>query len=115
LLPTGELLIAAHGGIAEERSPHAIVLKVGDQAPAAAKLPTEADLNTMAQRYFNQQGSGDKASWDLAFENGYVDGFKKTHRVPRTTGNLSLATKAALLHTTRRMRQILNDVPCVKV
>ena len=28
---------------------------------------------------FKQQGSGDQESWDLAFENGYTDGFKKTN------------------------------------
>jgi hypothetical protein len=33
----------------------------------------------MAQKYFKQQGSGDQQSWDLAFENGYTEGFKKTH------------------------------------
>jgi hypothetical protein len=32
----------------------------------------------MAQKYFKQQGSGEQQSWDLAFENGYTDGFKKT-------------------------------------
>jgi len=37
-------------------------------------------LNMMAQKYFKQQGSGEQQSWDLAFENGYTDGFKKTHR-----------------------------------
>ena len=26
-----------------------------------------------------QQGSGNKQNWDLAFENGYEEGFKKTH------------------------------------
>jgi len=33
----------------------------------------------MAQKYFKQQGSGEQRSWDLAFENGYTDGFEKTH------------------------------------
>jgi hypothetical protein len=42
-------------------------------------MPTDAELNTIAQKYFKQQGSGDQKSWDLAFENGYTDGFKKTH------------------------------------
>jgi hypothetical protein len=52
-------------------------------------LPTDAELNMMAQKYFKQQGSGDQLrnssrtaelqAWDLAFENGYTDGFKKTH------------------------------------
>jgi len=67
------------GRTAEERSAYAIGLKAGEQAPAQAILPTDAELNTMAQRYFKQQGSGDQQSWDLAFENGYTDGFKKTH------------------------------------
>jgi hypothetical protein len=34
----------------------------------------------MAQKYFKQQGSGSQQNWDLSFENGYADGFKKTHR-----------------------------------
>ena len=70
---------AAHGKTAEERSAYAIGLKAGEPAPANAILPTDAELNMMAQKYFKQQGSGDQQSWDLAFENGYTDGFKKTH------------------------------------
>jgi hypothetical protein len=70
---------AAHGRAAEERSAYAIGLKTGEQAPADAILPTDAELNMMAQKYFKQEGSGDQQSWDLAFENGYTDGFKKTH------------------------------------
>jgi hypothetical protein len=64
---------------AEERSAYAIGLKAGEQAPADVILPTEAELNMMAQKYFKQQGSGDRQGWDLAFENGYADGLKKTH------------------------------------
>jgi hypothetical protein len=70
---------AAHGRTAEERAAYAIGMKVGEQAPSDANLPTDAGLNMMAQRYFKRQGSGDKQNWDLAFENGYADGFKKTH------------------------------------
>ena len=70
---------AAHGKTAEERSAYAIGLKAGEQTPADAILPTDAELNMMAQKNFKQQGSGDQQSWDLAFENGYTDGFKKTH------------------------------------
>jgi hypothetical protein len=70
---------AAHGRTAEERSAYAIGLKAGEQAPAETILPTDAELNMTAQKYFKQQGSGDQQSWDLAFENGYTDGFKKTH------------------------------------
>ena len=58
---------------------YAIGMKAGEQGPADANLPRDAELNMMAQRYFKQQGSGDKQNWDLAFENGYADGFKKTH------------------------------------
>jgi len=64
-------------------------VKAGEQAPADAILPTDAELNMMAQNYFKQQGSGDQLgtssraaeqqAWDLAFENGYTDGFRKTH------------------------------------
>src|SRR2546430_8792420 len=70
---------AAHGRPAEERAAYAIGEKAGDQALPGAKLPTNADLNMMAQKYFKRQGSGEQQSWDLAFENGYTDGFKKTH------------------------------------
>ena len=47
-----------------------------------ATLPTDAELNMMAQEAFKRQGSGEQQSWDLAFENGYADGFKKTHSTP---------------------------------
>jgi hypothetical protein len=80
---------AAHGRTAEERSAYAIGLKAGEQALADAILPTDAELNMMAQNYFKQQGPGDQLgtssraaeqqAWDLAFENGYTDGFKKAH------------------------------------
>ena len=70
---------AAYGRTAEERAAYALGEKAGEDAPAEAKLPTDADLNMMAQKYFEQQGSGEQQSWDLAFENGYTDGFKKTH------------------------------------
>jgi hypothetical protein len=70
---------ASHGRTAEERSAYAIGENAGGEAPAGAQLPTDADLNMMAQKYFKQQGSGEQQSWDLAFENGYTDGFKKTH------------------------------------
>ena len=70
---------AGHGRTAEERSAYAIGLKAGEQAPVQAILPTDAELNMMAQKYFKQQGSGDRQSWDLAFENGYTDGLKKMH------------------------------------
>jgi flagellar biosynthesis/type III secretory pathway protein FliH len=70
---------AAHGRTAEARSAYAIALKAGEQTPADAILPTDAELNMMAQKYFKQQESGDRQGWDLAFENGYADGLKKTH------------------------------------
>jgi len=80
---------SAHGRTAEERAAYEIGEKVGEQAPRDAKLPTAAELNVMAQKYFKQQGSGERLrspsraaelqAWDLAFENGYTDGFNKTH------------------------------------
>jgi len=70
---------AAHGRTAEERAAYAIGEKAGEEAPPGAKLPTNADLNMMAQKYFKVQGSGEQQSWDLAFENGDTDVFKKTH------------------------------------
>jgi hypothetical protein len=36
-------------------------------------------MNMMAQKHFKQEGTGNQQVWDLAFENGYTDGFKKTH------------------------------------
>ena len=71
---------AAHGRTAEERAAYWIGEKAGEQASHDAKLPTPAELNMMAQKYFEQQGSGNKQNWDLAFENGYDEGFKKMHR-----------------------------------
>ena len=80
---------AAHGRTAEERAAYAIGERVGEQAPRDTKLPTAAELNMMAQKHFKQGGTGNqlrnpsragnRQAWDLAFENGYADGFKKTH------------------------------------
>lgn len=71
---------AAHGRNAEERHAYWIGEKAGGQVPRDAKLPTAADLNLTAQKWFEQQGSGNEEDWDLAFEHGYEDGFNKTHR-----------------------------------
>ena len=70
---------AEHGRTAEERAAYAIGERAGEQAPRDSKLPTAAELNVMAQKYFKQQGTGNQQNWDLAFENGYTDGFNKTH------------------------------------
>ena len=72
----------AHGRTAEERAGYAIGEKMGKEAPLSATLPTDATLNTMAQEYFHREGSGNQQNWDLGFENGYADGFKKTHPGP---------------------------------
>jgi len=74
--------LAAHGRTSEERAAYAIGEKAGEEAPLGAKVPTAAELNMMAQQYFKRQGSGEQQSWDLAFENGYADGFKKSHPAP---------------------------------
>jgi hypothetical protein len=78
----------SHGRTAEERAAYEIGEKAGEQAPNA-KLPTDDELNMMAQKYFEQQGSGDQLrnpppaggleARKQAFEQGYRDGFKKTH------------------------------------
>lgn len=68
---------AAHGRTPEERQAYAIGKQVGEQAPRNAKLPTAAELNIMAEKHFERQGSGDKGNWNLAFEHGYEDGFRK--------------------------------------
>jgi hypothetical protein len=70
---------AAHGRTPEERAAYWIGEKAGKQAPRDAKLPMPAELNKIAQKDFDQQGTGNKQDWDLAFERGYGDGFKKTH------------------------------------
>jgi hypothetical protein len=72
---------AEHGRTAEERQAYWIGEKAGEQAPRDSKLPTPAALNMMAQKYFKQQGSGNQSDWNLAFEHGYEDGFKKTHQL----------------------------------
>ena len=79
----------SHGRTAEERAAYEIGEKAGVQTPRDAKLPTDDELNVMAQKYFEQQGSGDELqnppsaggleARKQAFENGYRDGFKKTH------------------------------------
>jgi hypothetical protein len=71
---------AAHGRTANERAAYSIGLKAAEQAAPGATLPTDADLNMMAQKNFKQHGSGNQRDWDLAFENGYTDGFNQTHR-----------------------------------
>ena len=73
---------AAHGRTAEERAAYAIGYEAGENAPANDKLPSDAELNMMVQRYFKSHGSGNQQNWDLAFENGYTDGFKKRHPRP---------------------------------
>jgi len=49
---------SAHGTTAEERAAYESGEKSGEQAPRGATVPTEADLNMTAQRYFEQQGPG---------------------------------------------------------
>jgi hypothetical protein len=80
---------AARGRTAEERAAYWIGEKAGEQAPREAKLPTDAELNMTAQKYLEQQGSGQQLpnasgaggpqAWKQAFEKGYTEGFKKTH------------------------------------
>jgi len=70
---------AAHGRTADERAGYAIGARAGQDARAGATLPNAAELNLMAQRYFKQQGAGNQQDWDLGFEHGYEDAFKKAH------------------------------------
>ena len=80
----------SHGRTAEERAAYEIGEKAGEQAPRDAKLPTDDELNLMAQKHFEQQEPGDQLqnppppggleARKQAFEKGYTDGFKKTHR-----------------------------------
>ena len=79
----------AHGTTAEERAAYESGEKAGEQAPPGATLPTEAELNMTAQKYFEQQGpaeqlqnpsrAADLHAFKQAFEKGYTTGFKKTH------------------------------------
>src|SRR5512133_2907987 len=48
---------AAYGRTPEERTAYWIGEKAGEQAPRDAKMPTPAELNMMAQRDFDQQGT----------------------------------------------------------
>jgi hypothetical protein len=73
---------AAHGRTPEERAAYAIGAKAGEEATPDGKLPNAADMNMMAQSFFKRQGTGEQENWNLAFENGYTDGFKKRHRAP---------------------------------
>ena len=78
-----------HGRTAEEQAAYEIGEKAGEQAPRDAKLPTDAELNVMAQKYFEYQRPGDQIqnppppagleARKQAFEEGYTAGFKKTH------------------------------------
>jgi hypothetical protein len=82
--------LTAHGTTAEERAAYESGEKAGEEALANAKLPAEAELNMMAQKYFEQQGSreqlrnpsraGGLEACKRAFKKGYTAGFKKTHQ-----------------------------------
>ena len=79
----------AHGTTAEERAAYESGEKAGEQAPRGATLPTEAELNMTAQKYFEQQGSSEQLrnpsragtleACKRAFKMGYTAGFKKKH------------------------------------
>ena len=49
-----------HGTTAEERAAYELGEKAGEQAPRGATLPTNADLNMTAQKYFEQQGPAEQ-------------------------------------------------------
>jgi hypothetical protein len=79
----------ARGTTAEERAVYELGEKAGEQALRGATLPTEADVNMTAQKYFEQQGpaeqfqnpsrAADLQAFKQAFKKGYTAGFKKTH------------------------------------
>src|SRR6266576_4793865 len=79
----------ARGTTAEERAVSELCEKAGEQAPRGATLPTEADVNMTAQKYFEQQGpaeqlqnpsrAADLQAFKQAFKKGYTAGFKKKH------------------------------------
>jgi hypothetical protein len=79
----------ARGTTAEERAAYESGEKAGEEALPGATLPTEPELNMMAKKYFEQQGSDEQLrnpsraggldACKQAFEKGYTAGFKKTH------------------------------------
>ena len=50
----------AHGTTAEERTSYELGEKAGEQAPRGATLPSDAELNMTAQKYFEQQGPAEQ-------------------------------------------------------
>ena len=80
---------SAHGTTAEERAAYESGEKAGGEASRGATLPTETELNTTAQKYFEQQGpaeqlrnpsrAGTLEACKQAFKKGYTTGFKKMH------------------------------------
>src|SRR5256714_12321575 len=85
----------SHGRTAEERAAYEIGEKAGEQTPPDAKLPTDDELNLMAQKYFEQQGSGDQVqnppppggleAREQAFGKGDRGGVQKMHTEQRTS------------------------------
>ena len=81
----------AHGTTAEERAAYESGEKAGEKAPPGATLPTEAEVNMVAQKYFKQEGpaeqlqnpsrAADLQAFKQAYKNGYIAGFKKTHQL----------------------------------
>jgi len=79
----------AHGTTAEEQAAYETGEKAGKEAPRDAALPTETELEMMAQRCFEQEGSSEQLrnpsragtleACKQAFKKGYTAGFKKTH------------------------------------
>ena len=80
---------AGHGTTAEERAAYESGEKAGEKAPPGATLPTEAEVNIVAQKYFKQEGpaeqlqnpsrAADLQAFKQAVKKGYIAGFKKTH------------------------------------
>jgi hypothetical protein len=78
---------AARGTTAEERAAYEVGEKAGEKAPRGATLPTEAELNMTAKKYFEQQGPAeqhqnpsratDLQAFKQAFKKGYTAGVKK--------------------------------------
>ena len=79
----------ALGTTAEVRTAYELGETAGEQAPRGATVPTEADLNATAEKYFQQQGpaeqlqnpsrKADLQAFKQAFQKGYAAGLKKTH------------------------------------
>jgi hypothetical protein len=68
---------AEQGRTAAERQAYWIGEKAGEQEPRDAKLPIPVELNMMAQKHFEQQGSGNRSDWNWRSNTGTRTGSRR--------------------------------------